>query len=101
MPDVQNALQSDTVEHYAKEKQNEQAAQIAVAWATQLKEILDAKTTFDEGDGFKRFVLGTGLKVTEASADAEYLGIGVGKLSIGERKTLLKWIEAMGVDYDY
>lgn len=101
LPDVQAYVKSAEVQEYAREKQTDRALQIAVDMAKQATAILDARCEFLEADGFKRFVLQTGLAVAQAAADAEFLGIGGQTLSLGERKTLLKLVDVMHVDFDY
>jgi hypothetical protein len=101
LPDAQAATASEEVEAYGRARRSEKALEEAVSWCEKANAILAAKSPFLEADGFKRFVLTAGLTVAEASADAEYLGIGGETLSHGERKTLLKLVDVLGVDYDY
>jgi hypothetical protein len=101
LPDAMTAANSEEVVAYGRIRQTSKALDVAVTWCENVNSILGAKSTFLEADGYKRFVLTTGLKVAETSADAEYLGIGGGKLSIGERKTLLRLVEVLEVDYEY
>ncbi|MBK8048113.1 MAG: hypothetical protein IPK16_13895 [Anaerolineales bacterium] len=60
--------------------------------------LLDAKTNYDEGDGYKRFVIGIGRAVAGAAADAEYLGIGGGTISAYERRLLQAASDAMSLE---
>ena len=101
LPDAQAAAGSDEVQEYRAVKRTARALEIAVDWCEKVNAILKGKSSFLEADGYKRFVLTAGLNVAMASADAEYLGIGGDKLSHGERKTLLKMIDVLEVDYDY
>ena len=101
LPDAQAAAASDEVQEYRSVKRTAKALEIAVEWCEKVNAILGGKSSFLEADGYKRFVLTAGLNVALASADAEYLGIGGDKLSHGERKTLLKMIDVLEVDYDY
>jgi len=101
LPDAEAAAASDQVQAYRREKRSAKALEIAISWCEKVNAILNAKSSFLEADGYKRFVLETGLKVAMVSADAEYLGIGGEKVSHGERKTLLKLVEALEVDYEY
>jgi hypothetical protein len=101
LPDAQTAANSDQVQAYRKEKRTARALEIAGEWCEKANAILKAKSSFLEADGYKRFALTTGLNEALVSADAEYLGIGGEKLSHGERKTLLKLVEVLDVDYDY
>lgn len=101
LPDAQAAADSDEVQAYRREKRTAKAVEIAMGWCEKVNAILKGKSSFLEADGYKRFVLTTGLNVAMISADAEYLGIGGEKLSHGERKTLLRLIEVLEVDYEY
>ena len=101
LPDAQTAAASDEVQAYKREKRSARALEIAVDWCEKVNAILKGKSSFLEADGYKRFVLTAGLNVAQSSADAEYLGIGGETLSHGERKTLLKLIDVLEVDYDY
>lgn len=101
LPDAQAAADSDEVQAYRREKRTSKALEVAVTWCEKVNAILKPKSSFLEADGYKRFVLTAGLNVALVSADAEYLGIGGEKLSHGERKTLLRLIEVLEVDYDY
>jgi hypothetical protein len=101
LPDAKAAVESDEVAAYGKAKQTAKALEVAVTWCEKVNAILDKKSSFLEADGYKRFVLTAGLKVALTSADAEYLGIGGQKLSHGERKTLLKLVDVLEVDYEY
>ena len=101
LPDAVAAAESDQVQAYRREKRSAKALEIAVGWCEKVNAILKGKSSFLEADGYKRFVLTTGLNVALISADAEYLGIGGDKVSHGERKTLLKLVEALEVDYEY
>lgn len=99
--DAEAAADSETVQAYRREKRTAKALEIAGEWCEKVNAILQGRSSFLEADGYKRFVLTAGLNVALVSADAEYLGIGGEKLSHGERKTLLKLIEVLDVDYDY
>ena len=101
LPDARAAADSDEVQEYRNVKQTAKALDIATEWCEKVNAILKGKSSFLEADGYKRFVLTTGLNVAMVTADAEYLGIGGEKLSHGERKTLLKLVEALEVDYEY
>ena len=101
LPDARAAADSDEVQAYRRVKQTAKALDIATEWCEKVNAILKGKSSFLEADGYKRFVLTTGLNVAMVTADAEYLGIGGEKLSHGERKTLLKLVEALEVDYEY
>lgn len=101
LPDAQAAANSDEVQSYRKVKQTAKALEIASEWCEKVNAILKGKSSFLEADGYKRFVLTAGLNVALISADAEYLGIGGEKLSHGERKTLLRLVEVLEVDYEY
>ena len=101
LPDAQTAANSDEVQAYRHQKSTAKALEVASEWCEKANAILKPKSSFLEADGYKRFVLSTGLNEALVSADAEYLGIGGEKLSHGERKTLLKLIEVLDVDYDY
>ena len=65
-----------------------------------LSAVLHAKASYDEGDGYKRFVLGIGRAVAAAVADAELLGIGGGTVSAYERRLLQALSDAMGLFED-
>jgi hypothetical protein len=99
--DARMAAASEEVAEYGRLKQTAKALDIAESWCRKVNALLAAKSSFLEADGYKRFSLTAGLEVALASTDAEYLGIGGGKLSIGERKTLLKLVDVLEVDYDY
>lgn len=101
LPEAAAATESDEVKRYAKEKQTGKALEVALAWSKELNGALAAHAPFTEADGYKRFVLKTGLEVANASADAEFLGIGGATVSRGERKTLLALVEALNVEIDY
>jgi hypothetical protein len=101
LPDARAAAEAEEVAEYARARKTGKALEAAVAWCDKANAILAAKSTYLEADGYKRFVLSAGLKVAQTSADAEYLGIGGGKLSIGERKTLLRLAEVLQIDYEY
>jgi hypothetical protein len=101
LEDARRAAASEEVEQYGKLRKTEKAQEVAVEWCEKVNAVLAPKSSFLEADGYKRFVLTAGLEVAMASTDAEYLGIGGGKLSIGERKTLLKLVDVLDVDYDY
>jgi hypothetical protein len=101
LPAAQAAATSEQVAEYGKAKRTEKALEVAVTWCEKVNALLAAKSPFLEADGYKRFVLSTGLNVALVSADAEYLGIGGQMLSHGERKTLLKLVDVLDVDYDY
>lgn len=101
LPAAQAAANSDVIQSYRKVKQSAKALQEATTWCEKANALLKAKTSFLEADGYKRFILTTGLNVAMITADAEYLGIGGEKLSHGERKTLLKLVDVLEVDYDY
>jgi hypothetical protein len=101
LPAAEAAAESEQVQAYRREKRTAKALEIAIQWCDKINAILKGKSSFLEADGYKRFVLTTGLNVALISADAEYLGIGGEKLSHGERKTLLKLVEVLDVDYEY
>jgi hypothetical protein len=101
LTDARAAAAADDVTKYGRQRQTARALEIAIDWCEKVNAILASKATFLEADGYKRFLLTAGLEVALASADAEYLGIGGNKLSIGERKTLLKLVDVLEVDYDY
>lgn len=101
LPEAKIAVEAEELKDYAKTKQTDKALDVAVTWCEKLNAVLAAKCSFLEADGFKRFVLSAGLAVALTSADAEYLGIGGQKLSHGERKTLLKLVDVLDVDYEY
>jgi hypothetical protein len=101
LPDASAAAQSDELKGYAKAKETDEALKAALEWSKRLNATLAVRTNFEEADGYKRFVLRTGLAVADASADAEFLGIGGETVSRGERKALLALVEALDVDIDY
>lgn len=101
LPEASSAAASAEAKRYADEKPTAQALEVAREWSARIKALLAERTSFAEADGYKRFVLTTGLEVAEASADAEFLGIGGATVSRGERKTLLALADALDVDVDY
>jgi hypothetical protein len=101
LPDASKAAQSDELKGYAKAKSTDEALRVALAWSASLNQVLAGRTTFEEADGYKRFVVHTGVRVANASADAEFFGIGGETLSRDERKTLLAIVDALDVEIDY
>lgn len=101
LPEASAAAQSDELKSYARARQTDETLNAALEWGKFLNATLAERSNFEEADGYKRFVLRTGLAVADATADAEFLGIGGETVSCGERTTLLALVKALDVDIDY
>ena len=93
---VANAVAEQVKEHSSEKGAVEQEIYKATLdRCHRLAALLSAKAPYSEADGYKRFVLTVGRVVAEAAVDAEYLGIGGGRVSAHERKLLQVLGEAL------
>ena len=69
----------------------------ALAACRKVNDILAAKSTPEEADGYKQWVVGLGRKVAEASKEGGFLGIGGTRVSAEEQATLSETAAALGV----
>ena len=72
----------------------------ALATCRQVSDVLAAKSTPEEADGYKQWVLALGRKVAEASKEGSFLGIGGTRVSAEEQATLSEAAGALGVSED-
>lgn len=69
----------------------------ALAACRRVSDILATKSTPEEADGYKQWVVGLGRKVAEASKEGSFLGIGGTRVSAEEQATLSDAATALGV----
>ena len=100
LPDIVANAAAEQVKEHSSEKgavEQEIYAQ-TITLCLRLTELLSAKAPYGEADGYKRFVLAIGRAVADAVADAEFLGIGGGKVSAHERKLLQAVSDALELE---
>jgi len=100
LPDIVSHAAAEQVRAHSHEKGavEQQIYQATVDLCKRLATLLHARAPYGEADGYKRFVLAVGRTVADAVADAEYLGIGGGRISAHERKLLQAIGEALALE---
>jgi hypothetical protein len=98
-----NALIEDIKNHGTKPERPseirtpEEAKAAAVDNLKKVSEILAAKAPGAEADGFKRWIVGIGKNVAEASNEGGFLGFGGTQVSDAEKQALKSIAQALGV----
>lgn len=100
LPDIASHAAAEQVKAHSREKGavEQEIYQQTLEACRRLDALLRAKTPYAVADGYKRFVLAVGNAVAGAVADAEYLGIGGGRISAHERKLLQAVGESLGLE---
>jgi hypothetical protein len=75
----------------------EEAKTAALENLKKVSTILAAKAPSAEADGFKRWIVGVGKNVAEASNEGGFLGFGGTKVSEAEKQALQAIAQALGV----
>lgn len=99
--DVTSHIKANAADQYEGPKEALSAGEIkerALEVCRQINLILQSKTSVEESDSYRRWLMGVAEKVAEASKEGGFLGFGGTRVSADEAAALSEVADRLGVD---